>query len=110
MKCQHKWHIMKKGEEDGMYRSKGLNESPFCGIYADLAKVLDEESVNKIYEYFRGQQVNFPMHLYTIDYVAQIAIESENAANVKKLARDYGYSERHLVRIIKQIVEKRQTQ
>lgn len=90
-----------------MCRINGLENSPYCGIYADLAKVISEDDVNIIYEYFRGQQVTFPMHLYTIDYVARIATESGESVNVKELAREYGYSERHILRIIKQLLEQK---
>lgn len=91
-----------------MRRINGIEDPPYCGIYADLAKVISEDDVNIIYEYFRGQQINFPMHLYTIDYVARIATESENPVNVKDLAREYGYSERHIHRIVKQLSEQKE--
>lgn len=91
-----------------MCRINGLENPPYCGIYADLAKVISEDDVNIIYEYFRGQQITFPMHLYTVDYVAKIATESEEPVNVKNLAREYGYSERHILRIIRQLSEQKE--
>lgn len=86
-----------------MCRKKVTEEMSFCGIYGDIARILGEECAEKIFENFRGQQITFPMHLYTSNYVAKLALDAKNDFSVKQLAKKYGYSERHLARVIKQL-------
>lgn len=87
-------------------QTKGEDETPFCGIYGDLEEVIGKDNVRKIYDNFRGQQITFPMHLYTSDYVARVASDSSNTLSTKELAVKYGYSERHVSRKKKQLVER----
>ena len=54
-------------------------------VYADIANLVGEDNTIKIYRYFRGMNINFPMN---------------NGSNVKDLARKYGYSMRHINRIV----------
>ena len=41
----------------------------YSGIYKDMAEVLGEEITLKIYDNYRGQQVTFPMRLYSKSYI-----------------------------------------
>ena len=41
----------------------------YSGIYKDMVEVLGEEITLKIYENYRGQQVTFPMRLYSKSYI-----------------------------------------
>lgn len=38
-------------------------------VYQELADILNDKDVEKIYRNFRGMQVNFPMRLYSRDSV-----------------------------------------
>lgn len=37
----------------------------YSGVYKEMVEILGEEATLKIYENFRGQQVTFPMRLYS---------------------------------------------
>ena len=43
----------------------------YSGIYKDMVEVLGEEITLKIYENYRGQQVTFPMRLYSKSYILE---------------------------------------
>ncbi len=89
--------------EDSNWIVEGESEKSYCGIYKELVEVIGEENVEKIYKHFRVQQVTFPIHLYTIEYVAMLAIVF--SIPLKELASKYGYSERHISRKKKELEE-----
>lgn len=84
-----------------MHENNKIYSSDLTGIYEELAELLNVESAIKIYEHFKGQQVSFPMRLYTKDYIVS-QITTNNNQSVKKSAVKYGYSERRLRQIIKE--------
>lgn len=90
-----------------MCRQEGESEKSYCGIYGDLVEVIGEENVEKIYQHFRGQQVTFPIYLYTIEYVSKPAIVSSRP--LKELPSQFGYLERHISRKKKQLEESLRT-
>lgn len=71
-------------------------------VYKDLAKLVGEENTLLIYQKYRGFQINFPMRLISSEYIGEIAAEEYEYGNLKELAQKYGYSERHLRRLIKE--------
>ena len=46
-----------------------IDKSDFNGEYEELLELLGLEVTLKIHEYFKGQQVNFPMRLHSKAYV-----------------------------------------
>lgn len=77
-----------------------LNSSDFNGIYADMYEYLGEEIVREINKYYKGQQITFPMRLYSKDYVIKYISKKYDGKNIKELARDLGYSERWIKQLI----------
>ena len=69
-------------------------------VYADIANLVGEDNTIKIYRYFRGMNINFPMKLFTKKGLENIIKNEYNGSNVKDLARKYGYSMRHINRIV----------
>lgn len=55
----------------------------YNGIYSDMVEVLGEEMTHKIYQYYRGQQVSFPMRLYSKTYTEKYLKQHYNAINVQ---------------------------
>ena len=53
--------------EGGVGNTRYINSKSeiYSGIYKDMVEVLGEEIVLKIYKNYRGQQVKFPMRLYS---------------------------------------------
>ncbi len=86
---------------------EGDVEKSYCGIYGELVEVIGEENVEKIYKHFRVQQVTFPIHLHTIEYVAMLAIVS--SIPLIELASKYGYSKEHISRKKKELEESLRT-
>lgn len=64
-------------------------------IYRDLYDLLGETELLKVFEYYRGAQVTFPVHLYQRTLVSQAIAQREVlTSDYQALARYYGYSER----------------
>lgn len=72
----------------------------FNSIYSDMYEQLGEELVREIYKHYRGQQVTFPMRLYSKEYVIRYISENYDGKNLKELARKLGYSERWVKTLI----------
>ena len=53
-----------------------MKKSDFKGIYAEMSEILGEEIVKIIHKHYKGQQVNFPMKLYSNEYVENYIIEN----------------------------------
>ncbi|MBD7916252.1 Mor transcription activator family protein, partial [Clostridium sp. Sa3CUN1] len=64
----------------------------YSGIYKDLVEILGEDVTLKIYENFRGQQVTFPMRIYSKSYIKEYIKENYNGKNIKELSKELGYT------------------
>lgn len=81
---------------------KELDPECLCGVYAEIAALLDIEAAMKLHNRFRGTQVSFPIELLGREYVfAQIRREYDGT-NVRELATKYGYTEKWIRKIVKQ--------
>ena len=72
----------------------------YSGIYKDMVEILGEEITFKIYENYRGQQVTFPMRLYSKNYIVEYLIKNYNGKNLKQLSRQLGYTSNWLQQVI----------
>lgn len=70
-------------------------------IYREFAKIIGVESTLKIFENYHRTQINFPMRLVSSDHIKQVVLNEYDGTNLKELAMFYGYSERHLRRLLK---------
>lgn len=77
-----------------------LKSSDYNGIYADMVEQLGEEIVVEINKYYKGQQITFPMRLYSKNYVIRYIKENYNGNNIKKISRELGYSQRWIQDLI----------
>ncbi|MDU1855557.1 Mor transcription activator family protein [Clostridium baratii] len=77
--------------------NKSLN---YSGIYKDMIEVLGEKVTLEVYKNYKGQQVTFPMRLYSKKYVLDYIKENYDGTNVKQLSRDLGYTEKWIRQII----------
>lgn len=71
------------------------------GCYKRFAEIIGVENTRLVYEEFNGQQITFPLELYTKQYIYKQIRNEFDGANYKQLARKYGYSERTVRRILK---------
>ncbi|AVQ37753.1 Mor transcription activator family protein [Clostridium botulinum] len=77
-----------------------FNSSDFNGIYADMYECLGEQIVREINKHYKGQQITFPMRLYSREYVIRYISEKYDGKNIKELARELEYSERWIKKLI----------
>lgn len=69
-------------------------------IYQELAKLIGTEHTLLIYREFRGQQISCPMRLISSRAMKKNLLKEYDGSNLKKIAKTYGYSERHLQRLL----------
>ena len=67
----------------------------FAGIYSDIADIVGIEGTKKLFSCLKGQQITFPTRLYTQEYVVK-------EVQRRKLAAEYGYTEKWVRKLIKQ--------
>ena len=84
-----------------MLDTKNIKGEYLNGVYNELANLLDIGDVLKIHESFRGQQVTFPVDLFSKEYIASHIAQEYNGHNVKQLATKFGYSEKWIRKILK---------
>ena len=81
--------------------SVNMKKSDFKGIYAEMSEILGEEIVKIIHKHYKGQQVNFPMKLYSNEYVENYIIENYSEKTVREISRTLGYSDKWVQKLIK---------
>ena len=84
---------------------KNIKSGNLNGIYNDFANLLGMDAVLKIHTSFRGQQITFPVELFSKDFIRTQIIEEYNGHNVKTLATKYGYSEKWIRKILKDHID-----
>ena len=68
-----------------------MNKSDYNGVYEELVELLGLENTLKIRKHFRGQQVNFPIRLYSKEYIEEYLIKNYNGKNLKELSKKLVY-------------------
>ena len=75
----------------------------YSGIYKDLVELLGEDITLEIYDNFKGQQVTFPMRLYSKSYVEEYLIKNYEGKNLKELSKELGYTCNWLQQLINKL-------
>ena len=75
----------------------------YSGIYKDLVELLGEDITLEIYDNFKGQQVTFPMRLYSKSYVEEYLIKIYDGKNLKELSKELGYTCNWLQQLINKL-------
>lgn len=76
-------------------------QNKYNDVYQEIIDELGLETTLKIYEMFKGLQINFPVRLYNSDYIKGCIMEEYNGSNLKALSRKYDYSQRWIRKILK---------
>ena len=74
-------------------------------IYKEISEIVGLEATLKIYLRFKGQQVTFPVRLYSPHLIQQNVIKEYDGTNIAYLAQKYDYSEKTIRRMIKDSLE-----
>ena len=69
-------------------------------IYKEISEIVGLEDTLKIYLRFKGQQVSFPVRLYSPHLIQQNVIKEYDGTNIPELARKYDYSQKTIRRMI----------
>ena len=75
-------------------------------IYNELADLLGIDAVLKIHSAYRGQQITFPVELFSKEFFVWQIVNEYNGYNVKQLATKFGYSEKWIRKILKDHMKK----
>ena len=73
----------------------------YRGIYKDMIEVLGHDITLKVYENYKGQQITFPMRLYSDKYVIDYLNKYYNGRNLKQISKNLGYTCNWLQKVIK---------
>ena len=65
-----------------------MQPEDYNGIYAELLPLLGEESVQRLFYYYRGQQVTFPNQLYSLQYIQRYLEVNYNGRNYRQLLKN----------------------
>lgn len=80
-----------------------MDAENFTGIYREIAKEISVDVAVKMFNLFRGQQVIFPQRLYDQTFIVTYIKEHYNGHNIRELSHMFGYSDRRIRQIIRQI-------
>lgn len=84
-----------------MLETKNIKGEYLNGVYNDLANLLGIDVVLKIHASYRGQQITFPVELFSKEFIAAQIVNEYDGHNIKQLATKYEYTERTIRRILK---------
>ena len=89
------------GEEQDMKKEIEL----YNDLYKEISEIVGLEATLKIYLRFKGQQVSFPVRLYSPHLIQQSVIKEWDGTNIAELAQKYDYSEKTIRRMLKDCLE-----
>lgn len=71
-------------------------------FYRGISELIGVEGMLKVFEQYRGMQVTIPIHLYDRHLAADHVLQQYNGQNTYELANKYGYSQRWVVKVLKE--------
>ena len=69
------------------------NKNDYKGIYSDMVEILGEEIVMKLHEHYRGQQITFPMKLYSNEYIEKYIVNNCRNKTLKDETKEEVYTD-----------------
>lgn len=88
-----------------MADTESIKSECLNGVYSEFASVLGIDAVLKIHSVFRGQQVFFPVELFSKEFIRGQIIAEYDGSNIKRLATKYGYTEKWVKKILKEHID-----
>ncbi len=79
-----------------------LEKECLNGIYNEIASIIGIDATLALYSVYRGQQITFPVNIFTKDFIVSRVVTEYNGTNIKQLATKYGYSEKWIRKMIKE--------
>lgn len=87
-------------EVDGN-ESDALND-----IYLELFELIGRDAMLKLFKYYRGDKIDYPMRLYRSDYIADLVEQTSDRRERAKIARAGGYT----IKFIEGLLSKRRNE
>ncbi len=81
---------------------KDIESEYLNGVYNEIANTLGIEAAVTLYSIYRGQQITFPVNLFTSEFIASRIVAEYDGKNIRQLATKYGYSEKWIRKMIKE--------
>lgn len=81
------------------------NKELLNSVYKEINEEFGIDVAMRMYQLYKGTQVNFPMRFLNPDMVKQRILNEFDGTNLKQLAVKYSYSEKTLRRLIKESVK-----
>jgi Mor family transcriptional regulator len=81
---------------------KDIESEYLNGVYNEIANTLGIEAAVTLYSTYRGQQITFPVNLFTSEFIASRIVAEYDGKNIRQLATKYGYSEKWIRKMIKE--------
>lgn len=78
----------------------------FNEVYREISEIMGVDGAISIYEMYKGQQISFPVHLFSSKRIHHNIIKEYDGTNTRELSKRYGYSEKTIRRIIKEESDK----
>ena len=82
----------------------------YNSVYKEISEIIGLDATLKLYLRFKGQQVSFPVRLYSPHMIQQKVIKEYDGTNIAELAQKYDYSEKTIRRMIKDSLEEDETE
>lgn len=78
------------------------------GVYETMSEIIGFDNVVKLYDYFKGSQINFPTRLFSKEFVLQEALKSYDGTSesINLIASKFSYSERTIRKLLKEHIDK----
>ncbi len=85
-----------------------LNSTMLNGVYETMSEIIGFDNVVKLYENFKGSQINFPTRLFSKEFVLQEALKNYDGTSesINSIATKYSYSERTIRKLLKEHLDK----
>ncbi len=93
------WYA-EKGEDE-----MEKNPEQYGGIYKELADLLGDAAVIRIWKNYAGLSVTFPMRLYSREYIREYIREHCDSMKPSEIGRLLGLSERRVRQLIHELRE-----
>ena len=79
------------------------------GVYETMNGIIGFDNVVKLYEHFKGSQINFPTRLFSKEFVLSEAIKSYDGSSksINIVATKYSYSERTIRKLLKKSIDEK---
>ena len=77
--------------------------STLNGVYEQMSEIIGFDNVVKLYENYKGSQINFPTRLFSKEFVLKEALKvyDGTSESINLIATKYSYSERTIRKLLK---------